>query len=297
MEVVIILLIALAGGLLPLFIRWSDRHLHTALALSTGIFLGAVFLHLLPSIAVMTTETVSHGDHAHVHGDITLWGFVLVGVLGVYLIESFLLPGHSHAPGSPEKDPHTHASSGEQPHTPAAPTIESHDHAQPSHAHDNHCHEPAHDLTRHRTVGIAAMVGLSIHALTAGISLAAAGQAAIGNVLLFAICAHKGFEAFSLATVFQLAQLSRKTIAWLMVLFALVTPIGVAIGSVALNTLGEQGMGIAAALAAGTFLYVCLCELLPEVFHRREDRGIKTLLLLAGIGSLYWFESFDGASL
>ncbi len=281
MEVVIILLIALAGGLLPLFIRWSDRHLHTALALSTGIFLGAVFLHLLPSIAVMTTETVSHGDHVHKHGDVTLWAFVLVGVLGVYLIESFLLPGHSHAPkSSGEGHDHDHAE---------------HNHAKPSHAHDNHCHEPAHDLTRHRTVGIAAMVGLSIHALTAGVSLAAASGTELGAVLLFAICAHKGFESFSLATVFQLAELPRKTIAWLMVAFALVTPVGYLIGNAALEALGEQGMGIAAALAAGTFLYVCLCELLPEVFHRREDLGLKTLLLLAGLGSIYWFESFEGA--
>ena len=229
----------------------------------------------------MTTETVSHGDHVHVHGDVTLWAFVLVGVLGVYLIESFLLPGHSHAPTSGD-DHHDHGDSA-------------HGHASPSHAHDNQCHEPAHDLTRHRTVGIAAMVGLSIHALTAGISLAAAGGTELGSVLLFAICAHKGFESFSLATVFQLAQLSRKTIAWLMVLFALVTPAGYAIGNVALQALGDQGMGIAAALAAGTFLYVCLCELLPEVFHRREDRGLKTVLLLIGIGSIYWFESFEGA--
>lgn len=277
MEVVLILLIALAGGLLPLFIRWSDRHLHTALALSTGIFLGAVFLHLLPSIAVMTTETVSHGDHVHKHGDVTLWAFVLVGVLAVYMIESFLLPSHTHAPKSPTDDNHDHG------------------HATPSHAHDNHCHEPAHDLTRHRTVGFAALVGLSIHALTAGISLAAAGGTQLGSVLLFAICAHKGFESFSLATVFQLAEMKRKTIAWLMVMFSLVTPAGYAIGSAALDALGEQGMGIAAALAAGTFLYVCLCELLPEVFHRREDLGLKTLLLLIGIGSIYWFESFGGA--
>lgn len=141
MEVLFILLIALAGGLLPLFIRWSDRHLHTALALSTGIFLGAVFLHLLPSIAVMTTETVSHGDHVHVHGEVTLWAFVLVGVLGVYLIESFLLPGHAHGP-NPSNEEHDH------------PDGASHAHASPSHAHDNQCDEPAHDLTRHRTVGL-----------------------------------------------------------------------------------------------------------------------------------------------
>ncbi|NQU47140.1 MAG: ZIP family metal transporter [Planctomycetes bacterium] len=261
MELLTILLIALAGGLLPLFVKWSDRNLHTALALSTGIFLGAVFLHLLPSIALLSAEVEVHGEHTHAHGDITLWIFVLVGVLAVYLIESYLVPQHSH--GSAGHDSHDH----------------------------NECGDTSHDLNRHRTVGYAALAGLCIHAFTAGISLAAAEHSeSIGAALFLAVCAHKGFEAFSLATVFLLAELPRKRIVLLMVLFAFVTPLGMLVGSYTLQSIGEHGVGIAAALAAGTFLYVCLCELLPEVFHRREDRSIKTILILAGITMMYFFQ-------
>jgi zinc transporter ZupT len=263
MEVLTILLIALAGGLLPLFVKWSDRNLHTALALSTGIFLGAVFLHLLPSIALLSAEVEVHGDHTHAHGDITLWIFVLVGVLAVYLIESYLVPNHSHGHGDHDADADGHC-----------------DH--------NHGTE---DLHRHRAVGFAALAGLCIHALTAGISLAAAENSeSISSALFLAVCAHKGFEAFSLATVFLLAELPRKTIVVLMVLFSFVTPLGMLVGHYALQTIGEHGIGIAAALAAGTFLYVCLCELLPEVFHRREDRTMKTILILAGITMMYFFQ-------
>ena len=49
------------------------------------------------------------------------------------------------------------------------------------------------------------------------------------------------------------------------------------------SALGDRERGIAIALSAGTFLYVCLCELLPEVFHRREDGLLKVVLLAAGI--------------
>jgi zinc transporter ZupT len=262
LEALIILLIALAGGMLPLFLRWTDRHLHTALALSTGIFLGAVFLHLLPSIALLSshaaTEEISHPGHAH--GELSLWIFVLIGVLAIYLIESFLLPAHEHG--------HRH---GDQ-----------HDH--------NHCHDQA-DLSRHRAVGYAALVGLAIHALTAGVSLAAAqDHEGIKSALFFAVCAHKGFEAFSLTTVFQLAELSRKRVVALVGLFALVTPLGMMLGSRLMDIIGEYGVGVAAALAAGTFLYVCLCELLPEVFHRREDALAKTSLLAVGILLMYYFQ-------
>ena len=75
-----ILLVGVIGGLVPLVKRWTDRGHHAALAFSTGIFLGAVFLHLLPAVGeaaatprtwwapdrrrTRITITRSH-DHAH----------------------------------------------------------------------------------------------------------------------------------------------------------------------------------------------------------------------------------------
>ena len=306
MEALILFAISLGGGLVPLFLRWTDRALHTALALATGIFLGAVFLHLLPSVAQLSLDDPAsvvagadgagaidehaghdHGPdeghaeddgHNHVadteadshlghnHGDPLPWIFVLVGVLAVYLIEALLLPAHDHD--------HNHGHS----HPPHAPGHEA-DHGDG-------------DLSRHRAVGYAALIGLIIHSFTAGVSLAAAGMDhAIGAALFLAICAHKGFEGFSLATVFLLAKQSRRRIIGMLLALSLVTPAGMLLGHSLIDVLDERGIGIAAALAAGTFLYVSVCELLPEVFHRREAIALRSGLLVVGIVMMGWFGS------
>ena len=104
--------------------------------------------------------------------------------------------------------------------------------------------------------------------------------------MLLAILAHKGFESFSLASVFSMTEISRGRLIALLVAFSLVTPLGLLIGDALTGLLGG-GISILTSLAAGTFLYVCLCELLPEVFHRRQDGPMKLGLLIAGV-TLMW---------
>jgi solute carrier family 39 (zinc transporter), member 1/2/3 len=245
LDILAILAIALIGGALPLVLRWRERGLHTALALSTGIFMGAVFLHFLPALSTLSLSAQNTSESAHGHGgDMWLWFFVLVGVLGVYLVESLVLRTHDHD-----------------------------------------------DLHRHRSVGWAALLGLSVHALTTGVGYGATReQAEVSSTLLIAILAHKGFEAFSLTTVFQLAKVPRPRLIALICAFALVTPAGILLGDGLTSSLGSAGVAILTALAAGTFLYVCLCELLVEVFHHRDNGVLKVLLLAAGIGLTLLFE-------
>lgn len=281
-----ILVVGIAGGLVPLVRRWSDRWHHAALAFSTGVFLGAVFLHLLPAVAEAGAGGHDHGaaaaevdDHAghdhgdgehdhgepegdaesdphagHVHGPIGPWLWVLVGVLGVYFIEALLIPGTTHGHG---------------------------------HGHD--------DVERHSAVGWAALVGLTVHALTAGVALAAVqGSEHLAGVMLLAILAHKGFESFSLASVFGMTGAGRGKIIAMVIGFSLVTPLGLLLGGQVTSFLGTAGLSLLTSLSAGTFLYVCLCELLPEVFHRREDGPWKIALLLMGVGVMWYVHSVGG---
>lgn len=257
-----IFVVALLGGCLPLMFRWSDRVKHSILALSAGIFLGAVFLHLLPELSALehqyqetlvaeeakhdaaaaaassTTHDADHAHFDHAHGHGSLWYFVLLGVLGVYLTEALLLRHHHHD-----------------------------------------------EVHRHRTTSLHALLGLSIHSFTNGVGLGVnLGNDVVAQALFISIIAHKSAEAFSLTTLFQLASFRRLTTLLMLVPFCAVTPAGMFVGHLASTWLGPYGIGVLTALASGTFLFVCLCELLPEVFHHREDSLIKLVLLAAGIG-------------
>ena len=241
----LLFLIALVGGCLPMVVKWTDRLLHAILALSCGIFLGAVFLHLLPTLSGIEQQLMAANghvqEHGHAHGPMSLWFFVLVGVVGVYLIEALFLRSHHH-----DEDHH------------------------------------------HKMVGYAALLGLSIHGLTAGLGVAMTEGTEARDPIMVSLLAHKGAESFSLATVFLLARFRRRRILTMLVLFSLVTPAGILIGEMATESLGDYGRAVLTALASGTFLYVCLSELLPEVFHHKEDVVAKISLLALGVVMMVW---------
>ena len=83
--------------------------------------------------------------------------------------------------------------------------------------------------------------------------------------------------------VFRLAGFSLRLSCALLAAFALVTPLGLWAGGVVVLFVERDGIAVLTALAAGTFLFVALCDLLPEVFHHREDALLKVVLVLAGI--------------
>ncbi|MEZ6017921.1 MAG: ZIP family metal transporter [Planctomycetota bacterium] len=383
LEFVSILTVGLLGGALPLLFKWSDRQFHAALALASGVFLGAVFLHLLPMVgAVAGTahadliwgpnfggdapgQAAMHdhnGDgvpdhlasqhqgapsdpgaaaqdaaqgaaqgaapqagtasgsgaaaagHGHSHGSSSVWLWVLLGVVGVYFVEALIVPGrHNHphqagcgaGPGGHEHAGHEHAGHEHVGHEHAG-----HEHAElghhgrgHDHGHGQHGHSepaprpaPSRESQRHRAVGWAALVGLTVHSLTSGVALAAVAEnQAIASVMLWAILAHKGFESFSLASVFSMSSPDPRRVLAMVIAFSFVTPLGLLLGHQVTALFGTGGIAVLTALAAGTFLYVCIGELLPEVFHHREDVFLKIGLLCAGVTIMYLVHEVGGA--
>jgi zinc transporter ZupT len=102
--------------------------------------------------------------------------------------------------------------------------------------------------------------------------------------MVTATLSHKPAEAFSLVSVLLLSQMPQRTVLLLLAAYAMVSPVGIAAGRLFAANMPDHLLAPAEGLAAGTFLYVAVGELLPEVFHGRKDRGMKVLLLLAGIG-------------
>ncbi len=216
----------LIGGLVPLFVGKSHRIQHGFVAIATGLFLGIVFLHLLPEALVPASGGLP-----------TPWpgALVLTGVLALYVVENLVLPGDAR--------------------------------------NDSHV-----------ALGWSSFVGLSVHAFASGLGLAAVRHDPdVAGVLFLSIVAHKAAEGFSLSAVFRLSDQGTRRIVMLVALFALATPAGLVLGVKLLEFLTSTGAQAVTALAAGTFLYVSLGDLLPEVFHGREDRALRLALLVIGI--------------
>ncbi len=155
---------------------------------------------------------------------------------------------------------------------------------------DPHGDEAEH-AHHHVTASVAALVGLSIHSLSEGIGLAAsAHNPSLAGSVYSSIVAHKAAESFSLSTIFALAHFPRRRIFALQVLFALVTPLGMLLGGALSDSLGDSGKGVLAAVTCGTFLFIGLCELLPDTFHRRERAFLHLVLVAAGVGFVVWFD-------
>ena len=139
---------------------------------------------------------------------------------------------------------------------------------------------------RHGGVGRSTTVALSLHALAAGVSLGVvASMPALRAPILTSILAHKLAEGFALVAALRLAGAARGRATLQLAGFSLVTPLGAALG-VGLRP-SEEGAGTLAAIAAGSFVYVVLGEMLPELLHHRRDVGLRCAL--AGCGALLAF--------
>jgi len=241
MYAAITLLVTFGGGCLPLLRQWSHRQLHAVLALATGVFLGAVFLHLLPEISSLEVPNSAIDSRQ-------LWLLTLGSTLAVYLLEALVFRAHDH--------------------------------------------DEAH---RHRAVAYSALVGLSVHSFTEGVafSVLSADPRAAAPFFLSTL-GHKLLDGFSLASVFRLGDMPVRRVMFWMLAFALLTPFGMLLGDSLRSILTGTAYAVVSALAAGTFLFVSLCELLPEVFHHREDSVVKVGLLLTGIGAFMVLHEVHG---
>jgi len=113
---------------------------------------------------------------------------------------------------------------------------------------------------------------LSIHSLITGVALGIATEFGVFITLTIAILAHKGTAAFALANNMQKNHITGKKAIQLILLFSVMTPIGIVFGDIInlyLHTqLGNILQGVFNAIAAGTFIYIAS-------FSQLEHEGIQ----------------------
>jgi zinc and cadmium transporter len=292
----LILCFSLFGGWFPFLTRPTHGKLQLYLSASAGVMLGASFFHVMP-------------DAMEKSGAMFGWWMALA-VVGLFSIERFLAP-HTH-----EVDHHcgNDHNGGDQ-------------HADHDHDHD-HDHGHNHGLPSGKgkngaaapaLAGWMAVLGLTIHTFTNGVGLAGSVQfdaerqlaagAAHGPLALFlpgialfiAIFGHKPADALAISTVLSRRGVSARKIALVQLGFALMVPVGVVVFKLTEGAIEEslrgQLTGAALAFSAGTFLFIALSDLLPEVQFHRHDRVQLFSALVAGVvlmGCIALFEPHEG---
>jgi solute carrier family 39 (zinc transporter), member 1/2/3 len=233
----LLVLVSVVGAVLPLLRHWSERGLHFFVCISAGIFLGAIFLHLLPELAAGTALAAGADTHG---AALEPWAAALAGLVLLFFIEKIWLTGH---------DPHGNP---------------------------------------HRVVWFATFIGLSVHSFATGLGYSAvAADPELVWTFLASIAVHKASETFSLATVMRLAGLGTRRALVALAVFSLAEPAGLIVGALFAGAPGEHGEPgmepILTGLACGTFLYVAVGNLLPEVFHGSSERLLRMGGLVLGI--------------
>ena len=120
------------------------------------------------------------------------------------------------------------------------------------------------------------LVVLSIHSVIAGIALGLEAELAASLLVMIAILCHKGSAAFALI-VSVIAAGSGTSRMWrTLVIFGAMTPLGIVIGTGAASLLqGREATlikGSFNALAAGTFVYVAILDVISAEMSRIDDR-------------------------
>ena len=266
---VAIVVVSVAGGLLPGRVRMTHRWTEMAVSFVAGTMLGIALLHLLPhalagtDVATMTTR----------------FYWVIFGFLAMFFIERFFCFHHHDVPEEEARDGETRDSESNL----------------PAGAHG--CCEHDHPHTDH-TPGLSwsgAAMGLTLHSVLAGVALAASVRHApdstqiAGLGVFLAILLHKPFDAMTIAMLMARGGWSAFAQCVVNALFALAVPAGMAIfflGVAPLDHAAAGGSPIGAALAfsAGVFLCVSMSDLLPELHFHHHDRWKLSLALLLGLG-------------
>ncbi len=129
---------------------------------------------------------------------------------------------------------------------------------------------------------------LSVHSIIAGASLGLEKTLISSAVIFIAIIAHKSSAAFALSVSLKNAEIPSRRLVGTITFFSFMTPLGIVLGTAfaaaATSTAATQAEAIFDALAAGTFLYIAILDIIEEVFKKGEQQWLKFMLTVAAFG-------------
>lgn len=138
-----------------------------------------------------------------------------------------------------------------------------------------------HDIT---TLPYVIAIIIIIHSLIEGTALGVNTSFATASIIFLAIIAHKSSESFALAVTLNRSQLSFSHILTLITIFAIMTPLGISIGTTVTQFLQfKTGQLLTAgfnAFAAGTFLYMSTLHHINHHHKANENEGLFEFSIL-----------------
>lgn len=140
----------------------------------------------------------------------------------------------------------------------------------------------------HTATSLIIAVIIIIHSLIEGAALGVNTTFATTSIIFVAIFAHKSSESFALAVILNRSTLTMRHIIILIAIFSLMTPLGIAAGTMLTLYLHlKWGVLLAAgfnAFAAGTFLYMSTLHHINH--HQRSHEGEGLIEYAALVGGL-----------
>lgn len=254
-----IIIACLLGGLLSVFVAalvmfgLPRRWLSLVVSFSTGVLLATATLHLLP-------EALESGLVPD-----TAFPLLLAGILGFFLLEKFALWRHAHNSPS-ETDTHQNAQQCDD-HT---------------HAHHHHGHLTALDDAHGTSILI--IIGDGFHNFTDGLLIAASFLASpeLGWATTLAIFAHEvPQEAGDFAILLSAGWRHGRALFWNGI-SSLASLAGGIIGFLALEH-AQQWVPHIIIIAAASFLYIAVADLMPRLKRETTAIGWHGFLLACGI--------------
>jgi zinc and cadmium transporter len=237
-----------------------SRFTQHLLSLAAGALLATAFTRLLPEAFELSVEA---GVSAQ-----ALFGALLVGLVFFFLLDKAELWHHGHEHGHDHShDAHSH--------------VHTHEH----HAHTHHTHDH-HDGHNHHSGGWAVLLGDSVHAFGDGILIAAAFVAdpRLGIAAALAVMAHEVPHHVGDLVVLRQTLSNPRGALLKLTLAGGVTAIGGLVGYLLVGALHEY-LPFFLVVAASSFIYVALADLIPQLQKRLSPRetAAQVAWLFAGI--------------
>ena len=326
-SIVVFLAMATAFGLMPYFItkcRKSTKFLSVSNAFSGGLFLGIGLFHVLPESAEML-EGLSEAPIAYFCAFLSY--ALILFVEKVAFNSHALIHGHGHNHNDEEKRitlsklNETNETDGEnednEKKEPMVKTemenkeeefqvkekeksnnVEDDDHAHENkendhenkeHDHENKEHDHSHEHKSSAITPYILLLALGFHGFFEGMALGIQSDVSNTLSLFLAIVAHKWAASLTLGISIVKSGVEKKQLIIMVLIFAFIGPVGVAVGLILSETANDYLQGIFLAISVGTFIYIACSEVLVEEFENPDNKFLKFFMFMVGgifIGSL-----------